>query len=94
MGRPLFSILSSPFAQFGFYGIKVFNVILALMTMLLGFLTAKKLGYSSKLLAFVMIGFAPIYFITIFSALTEILAGFVLILSVYLFFRKSIYGQL
>jgi hypothetical protein len=88
-GRPLFSILSSPFAQFGFYGIKVFNVILALMTMLLGFLTAKKLGYSSKLLAFVMIGFAPIYFITIFSALTEILAGFVLILSVYLFFREK-----
>jgi ABC-type cobalt transport system substrate-binding protein len=88
-GRPLYTILSSPFAQFGFYGIKLFNVILAILTMLFVYLTAKKSGYSPALLAIVMIGFSPIYFITIFSALTEILAGFVLILSVYLFMREK-----
>ncbi len=88
-GRPLYTILSSPFSQFGFYGIKVFNVILAVLTILFGYLTAKKLGYSSSLLVIVMIGFSPIYFITIFSALTEILAGFVLILTVYFFVRKK-----
>ena len=88
-GRPLYTILSSPFAQFGFDGINVFNIIIALLTLWIGYLTAKKLGYSPSVLAFVMIGFAPIYFIMIFTALTEILAGFMLILSVYLFFREK-----
>ena len=88
-GRPLYTILSSPFAQFGFMGIKVFNIIIALLTLWIAYLTGKKLGYSSSLLAFVMITFSPIYLIMIFTALTEILAGFVLILSVYLFFREK-----
>ncbi|MCX6244913.1 MAG: hypothetical protein NTU98_09430 [Bacteroidetes bacterium] len=88
-GRPLYTILSSPFAQFGFQGIKVFNVILAVLTLWTGYLTARKLNYAPSLLAFVMIGFAPIYFIMIFTGLTEILAGFVLILAVYLFFREK-----
>ncbi|MCX6244914.1 MAG: hypothetical protein NTU98_09435 [Bacteroidetes bacterium] len=86
-GRPLYTILSSPFAQFGFMGIKVFNSLLAVLTLWIGYLTAKKLGYSPPILILVMIAFMPVYFIMIFTALTEILAGFVLILSVYLFFR-------
>jgi hypothetical protein len=88
-GRPLYTILSSPFAQFGFKGIQLFNVILAILTLWVGYLTAKKLNYSHPVLAFVMIGFTPIYYIMIFTGLTEILAGFVLILAVYLFFREK-----
>ena len=92
-GRPLYTILSSPFAQFGFMGIKVFNIIITLLTLWIGYLTAKKLGFSPSILAIVMIGFSPIYFIMVFTAMTEILAGFVLLLSVYLFFREKYIGS-
>jgi hypothetical protein len=88
-GRPLYTILSSPFAQFGFNGIKLFNVILATLTVWTAYLTARRLGYSPALLAFVFTAFTPIYFIMIFTALTEILAGFILILAVNLFFREK-----
>src|ERR1700751_4484090 len=29
-GKPVFTLLSSPFAQFGFIGIKIFNILCAL----------------------------------------------------------------
>jgi len=88
-GRPLYTILSSPFAQFGFPGIKVFNVIQATLSAWLLMKTARELKVSNSWMAIVILCFSPLYMVMIFTAMTEILFGFVLILSLYLFFSKK-----
>ena len=59
-GKPLFTILSSPFAQFGFKGIQLFNVILGLLTALFAYLTLKKLEFKNAWLIIFFICFTPI----------------------------------
>ena len=88
-GRPLFTFLGSPFAQFGFYGIKMFNVIVALLTAWFTYKTARTLNYSSPWLVMILVIFSPLYFVMIFTGLTEPLFGLVLILAVYLFFKEK-----
>ena len=87
-GRPLYTILSSPFAQFGFKGIKVFNVILGTLSAWLLMKTARKLKVSSSWMAIIIVCFTPLYMVMLFTALTEILFSFVFICSIYLFFSK------
>jgi len=88
-GKPIFTILSSPFAQFGFKGIQFFNVIAGLLSAFLAYLTVRKLEFNNAWLVIVFTCFAPVYFIIMLSGLTEILFSLVLMLSVYLFFDKK-----
>ncbi len=87
-GKPLFTMLMAPFAQFGFIGVKIFNILLGLGTAFLTFLTVKKLNYEYPVLALFLLIFAPMYSILMISGMTEILFSFILILGIYLFFDK------
>jgi len=87
-GRPLYTILASPFAQFGFRGIKVFNVILGILSAWCLLKTAKELKLSPAWMAVIILCFSPLYMIMLFTAMTEILFSFVFILALYLFFSK------
>jgi hypothetical protein len=87
-GRPLYTILSSPFAQFGFQGIRLFNVLLGIFTSYLTFLLVKCLKLPVPWLVLFFVLFTPLYCIMLFTALTEILCGFVLVLAVWLFFKE------
>ena len=87
-GRPLYTILSSPFAQFGFQGIKVFNVILGTLSAWLLMKTARELKVKPSWLAIIFLCFTPLYMIMLFTAMTEIVFSFVFICSLYLFFSK------
>ena len=87
-GRPLYTILSSPFAQLGFGGIKVFNVILGVSSAWLLMKTAEKLKVNPSWMSLIILCFTPLYMVMLFTAMTEILFGFVFILSLYLFFSK------
>ena len=87
-GRPLYTILASPFAQFGFRGIKVFNVILGFLSAWLLMKTARELKVSSSWMAVIIVCFSPLYMVMMFTALTEIVFSFVFILSLYLFFSR------
>ncbi|MES2590361.1 MAG: glycosyltransferase family 87 protein [Bacteroidota bacterium] len=82
--KPLFVLLSSPFAQFGFTGIKVFNCCIAALTVWLTYKTALILNYKNAWLAAIFLCFTPGYFIHIFSGLTEPLFALVVILGIYL----------
>ena len=42
--KPVFVALASPFSQFGFIGVKVFNVLVMALTMLLTYRSAELLG--------------------------------------------------
>lgn len=84
-GKPLFTLLSAPFSQFGFTGIKIFNVLAGMLTALLSYMIAKKLEMKNALMVLFFILFAPIYFILLPGGLTEPLFSLVLVLAIYLF---------
>jgi hypothetical protein len=88
-GKPLFIALSSLFSLFGQRGVMVFNVIIMLLTALIGGKLAKKLGAQFGFLVPVLILFAPVYYPFAQSCLTEPLFGFVAVLSAYLFSVKK-----
>jgi len=69
--KPFFTLLASPFAQFGFGGIKLFNGIAGLFSAWFAFCISKKLKIKHSWLAIVFVLFAPAYFVKLFSGYTE-----------------------
>ncbi|MFI5221940.1 MAG: hypothetical protein ACHQK8_06420 [Bacteroidia bacterium] len=82
--KPVFTLFASPFAQFGFTGIKLFNVFVALASCYLAFLTAKKLEIKYAFLVPLLYLFTRTNVVVTLSGLTEPLFALLLIGSVYL----------
>lgn len=82
--KPLFVLLSAPFAAFGFVGIKLFNCCVAVLTVWFTYKVATKLNYKYAWLAALFLCFTPGFFIHIFSGLTEPLFSLIVILGIYL----------
>lgn len=82
--KPVFTLLASPFAQFGFQGMKLFNGIVGLVTALLVYLSAKKLRFRLPWLSIIFLFFAPTYFTLLFSGYTELFFGLFLVAAFYL----------
>lgn len=82
--KPVFVLISSPFAQFGFKGMIVFNCICVTLSLLLIYYTSKNLKLKNNWLIFIIVPFTPLYFKLIFSGLTEYLFGLFLIYGIYL----------
>jgi hypothetical protein len=89
-GKPVFVLLSAPFAQFGFVGIKLFNCLVAVLTGYFTYRIAKQLKIDHPWLAILFLFFAPLYFVYIFSGMTEHLFALALVLSVYLVLKKKV----
>lgn len=87
--KPVFVLLSAPFAQFGFSGIEIFNCLCATLTALLTFYTARQLKVRQPYLVFLLLFFAPFYFQLIFSGLTEYLFGLATIAGIYFTSREK-----
>jgi len=87
--KPLFTVLCSTFAQFGYMGAKFFNLLIAFITASVGYKLAKRLEIRNAFLYPVFLLFFPIYAITMISSLTEILFGFVMLLAIYFFFENK-----
>lgn len=86
--KPVFVLLAAPAAQFGFTGMKVFNVVLALLSALM---LQRILSHFRLLLAWMAIPFLftmPLYFIMMFSGLTEYLFAFMLILALWMVLKE------
>ena len=84
-GKPFFTLLSSPFSQFGFIGIKFFNIILTLSTAYVGYKIIGRYSEKNNWLSVVFICCSPIFFYCTFSGLTEILFAFMLVMSIWLY---------
>jgi hypothetical protein len=87
-GKPLFTVLASPFAYFGFKGAQLFNLITCLLFILsarriLNFLGVER-HWSEPIF---MVG-APVYFACVTSALTEPLFVLFLVFSIELFLKE------
>ncbi|MFT6747077.1 MAG: hypothetical protein ACJAZ2_001424 [Glaciecola sp.] len=87
--KPFFTLLSSPFAQFGFAGIKVFNALVSLFTIYLTYLTAVKLQLKNAILSAIILIATPLFFLLTFSGLTEPLFGFFVIGGTYFAVKKQ-----
>lgn len=87
--KPVYTLLSSPFAQLGLKGMAAFNVITGSLTAYFTYKVATCLGYKNAYLAVLLVLFAPIYSVLLPTALTEILFSFILVLSIFLFLKRQ-----
>jgi hypothetical protein len=87
-GKPFFTALTSPFAQFGYNGIRIFNVLAGAAAAFFSYRTARKLGLDYPVLAIFLVISAPLYTMLMLSGMTEILFSLLLILSIFLFYEK------
>ena len=88
-GKPFFTLISSPFSQFGLLGINVFNILCAILSSFVCFKIALKLNLKYSFLVIFFLCFTPCYFPTINSGLTEPFFGLVLITSIYLMMEEK-----
>ena len=87
-GKPLFTLLASPFTYFGTRGVMIFNCIIMLLSAWVAFKFLKKLGVQFAFPVIILILFAPVYYSFSQSCLTEPLFGLVAITSAYFFLQK------
>lgn len=87
-GKPVYSTLLAPFTLGGYKFAQVFNLLIALITLLFVFKLSRVLYPSGALFTVILTAFAPVYFLLMLSCLTETLFSLVLILAVY-FFAKN-----
>lgn len=71
--KPVFVLLAAPFAQLGFVGMKIFNALLALLNLILIHGIARRLKFGNPHLAPFFLIFSTLYFVLVFSGMTEIL---------------------
>lgn len=69
--KPVFVLLASPFAQFGFAGMKIFNALVILLTLFFTFKSIQKLNIKNAIVGPIILLFSPLCFILTFSGLTE-----------------------
>jgi hypothetical protein len=92
-GKPFFTLISSPFAQFGLKGIYIFQALNAAAISWFLFNIASKINlkFAWTIPAFVF--FAPVYFAVMNSGLVEIFFGMLYLFSVWLVFNKKYYAS-
>lgn len=90
--KPMFVLLSSPFAQAGMTGMKIFNSLVSALTLIFTYLTAKKIIKDNSFLGVILLCFAPLNFTITFSGLTEPLFAFFLIFSIFLLVSEKDIG--
>lgn len=87
--KPFFVLLSSPFAQFGFVGMKVFNAGITTISLYCTYRVAKSLGIAFAEGAMLFYMFAPLCYVLTFSGLTEPLFACVTIASAFFWIVKK-----
>jgi hypothetical protein len=88
-GKPVFTLLAAPFAQFGIQGIMLMNTLLFVFTAWFTIGTARQLGVRQTWAAPMLIALAPAYFYTTMGGLTEVLFAFVLSAGLYFISREK-----
>jgi len=87
--KPVFTLLASPFAQFGHIGVSIFNLLAGIASAWLVWLSAKKLAYNNRLLLPFLVFFTPIYTLLVISGQIEVLFGLFIMATVLLCLEKK-----
>ena len=81
--KPLFTLLASPFAQFGFIGVKVLNGFMGLISVIFTFKIAQQFKLKHAILAPLFYFIFPLSFLVNYSGFTEPLFAAMLCISIY-----------
>ena len=92
-GKPFFTLVSSPFAQFGLKGMYLFQALNAATISWFLFSIASKLNLAFRWTIPAFVFFAPVYFAVMNSGLVEIFFGVVFMFSFWLVFNKRYYSS-
>ena len=92
-GKPVYTIVAAPFAQFGFAAVRILNSVLGLLTGWFIWKLAGKMKLENGWFAAVVAVFTPIYFALMSTGMTEIIFSLILVLAVYLFFSEKYYAS-
>lgn len=87
--KPVYVLLVSPFAQLGLNGVKLFNLLALMLTIIFTYLSARILKISNSNIVPVFIIFAPYVFAQTFSGLTEPLFALFLVVGIYLVLKDK-----
>ena len=87
--KPVFVLLASPFAQFGFVGMKIFNALISLLTIFFTYKIAKQLNLKNAIIVCAILIFTPVYFALTFSGLTEPLFALFIALGIYFLLNEK-----
>ncbi len=90
--KPLYVLLASPFAQFGFNGIKVFNLINTTLSLFFIYRCAEGLQLKNPLVSVLLAMVSPLYYVLTLSGLTEPLFAMLVALALYLSLRHQPLG--
>ena len=88
-GKPVYTLLVSPFARLGMNYARLYNVLAGTVTAFLAWRLSLELKLAHSRLVVLFVLFTPVYFILMFTALTEITFSLFLVLSLLLFFREK-----
>jgi hypothetical protein len=87
-GKPLFNTLASPFAQFGHFGVALFNIVVAAVTGWVGVLALRKAGPTAQASFPLLVLLAPQYVLMTMAGMTEPLFGLVTVATTYFLVRE------
>ncbi|MFZ1333313.1 MAG: glycosyltransferase family 87 protein [Flavobacteriales bacterium] len=87
-GKPLFTLLASPFAQLGYAGMACFNALLAILTGFFANRVLRSAGGIAQLTFPLLVMLSPQYAQLVVNGMTEVLFGLLTVLTVYLLFEK------
>lgn len=87
--KPLFVLMASPFAQFGFVGMKIFNALATLFTFYFTVRIAQKLQLKNTLFIGLIVVFSPMYYVLTYSGLTEPLFALFIAVALFLAINKK-----
>ena len=87
--KPIFTLISAPFALIGFKGMQFLNILAAIAAGLFSYLVAKELKMKQPILAIILCCFTPIFAYNIFSGLTEIVFALAAIIASYLLLKNK-----
>ena len=94
-GKPIYTLLCMPFAQVGFIGSNIYNLICNTTTSFLAYQIASKMGFKNAWVTFILVFFSPLFFMTTFSGLTEPTFALILTASILLMLHsKYVFGAL
>lgn len=88
--KPVFVLLSAPFAYFGFLGMKIFNVICLSLTLVFTYKICKELKIQNAWLSVLIVMCCPFVLSQSLSGLTEPLFAAFLSIGIYLLIKKDI----
>lgn len=87
--KPLYVLIAFPFAQFGFIGIKIMNLMFGMGSFILVYQISEELAIKPSWLPSLFLASIPMFNFYMMSGLTENMFSFVLILGIYLLLKKK-----